>query len=103
MNITDQNPAPDRLHPLSDNFRPLNDYVLIVRMDEPAGSRLDIAGLPSKRGVVLAVGPGRRDADGYRRPLSVNPGNVVRFGRFTDYDDGTLVIVQEADITGIIT
>lgn len=51
----------------------------------------------------MAVGPGKRDEYGQRRALAVKRGDVIYFGRYTDYDDGRYVFIQEADIVGIVS
>lgn len=106
MNITDQDPAADRLQPISRPLRPLNDRILVRRLEEGENFNLiicpEISQVPSKQGIVVAVGPGKRDAKGFRRPLSVKPGDWIQFGRYTDYDDSRLVIIQEADVVGIL-
>lgn len=107
MNITDQDPAADRLRPLSPGFYPLNDRILVERIDDLANDHLvslpEIARIPSKKGVVVRVGPGKRDSSGMRRTLDVKVGDIIMFGRYTDFDDGSLVIIQEGDIVGIVT
>jgi co-chaperonin GroES (HSP10) len=35
--------------------------------------------------------------------LAVSPGDVIMFGRYTDFDDGQLVIIREGDIVGIVS
>jgi hypothetical protein len=40
-------------------------------------------------GEVLSVGPKVRE---------VRPGQLIAFGRFTDYDENGIVLIQEADI-----
>ena len=106
MNVTDQDPAADRLHPIEVEFRPLHDNILVFRLPDGAPKSLIIepetARKPSRYGTVMAVGPGKRDAQGYRRPLDVKPGDVIRFGRFTDFDDGYLLIIREPDVEGIV-
>lgn len=109
MNVTDQDPAAQRLHPISahDFVRPLNDRVFVFRlMDWPNDtSRVlmpECAEKPSRRGVVVAVGPGKRDEYGKRQALAVKRGDIIYFGRYTDYDDGRYVFIQEADIVGVV-
>jgi co-chaperonin GroES (HSP10) len=58
---------------------------------------------PSRRGLIVAVGPGKRNEYGQRKPLAVTAGQIITFGRYTDYDDGMHLIVQEADIVGVET
>lgn len=108
FNITDEDPAADRLNPLSSNFQPLHDRILVYRLlDWPNDKGLifmpECAQKPSKRGVVVRVGPGKRDAEGCRRPLDVKVGDVIYFGRYTDFDDGKFLLVQEADIVGVVS
>jgi len=56
------------------------------------------------RGTVLAVGPGKLTKRGVRIAPTVQIGDVVRFGEFMWPGlggDKTLVMIQEADITGV--
>lgn len=108
FNITDQEPAADRLNPINAEFQPLHDRILVFRLlDWPNDTGLlvmpECAQTPSRRGVVVRVGPGKRDKDGCRRPLDVKPGDIVYFGRYTDHDDGRYLLIQEADIVGVVT
>ena len=110
FNYTDASPRADYQHPLGERergFRPLGDRILVRRV---AGERNvsslyvpECAEKISVRGIVVACGPGRRCADGFRRPLDVKPGDVIEFGRFTDFDDGELLLIQEADVVGIVS
>ena len=105
MNVTDSNPAAERLQPIGERrFQPLADRLLVRRLPDVDGliSYPDAARVPAKHGVVVAVGFGRRDSDGHRTPLCVKVGDHIQFGRFTDFDDGELLLIQEADIVGII-
>ena len=87
-------------------LRPLNDRVLVRRLSqETLSSRIvvpDCAQQPSLIGEVVAVGPGKRRENGTRQPLDVKPGQLVAFGKFTDYDDDEFVLIQEGDIRGIV-
>lgn len=108
FNVTDDDPAADRLHPINENFQPLHNRVLVRRIpldysNEPAIVVPQCAQKPSRRGVVVRVGPGKRDADGYRRGLDVRPGDVIYFGRYTDHDDGEFLLIEEADIVGVVS
>src|ERR1039457_7359466 len=88
------------------NLRPLNDRVLVRRIQSPEPAAIvvpDCAQQPSLIGEVVAVGPGKRREDGSRQPLDVKPGQLVAFGNFTDFDDNDLVLIQEADIRGIVS
>ena len=99
--------------------------MLIQRIEEPSLIRLTDAPKGIK-GIVLAVGPGKRDEDGDLVPLDVKPGDKVLFNsKWNDLAascnvgtgadgsgplerplplgaDPTLHLVQEADIFGII-
>lgn len=96
------------MYPITADFQPLNDRVLVFRLLDWPNDKTsliftpDSARTPSKRGVVVRVGPGKRDADGCRRPLDVKCGDVIYFGRYTDFDDGRLLLIQEADIVGVV-
>lgn len=108
FNITDQEPANDRLYPINADFQPILDRVLVYRLrDWPneSGSIVmpECAQMPSRRGVVCRVGKGKRHADGSRQPLDVKPGDIVYFGRYTDHDDGRYLLIQEADIVGVVS
>ena len=106
-NVTAENPAAQYQYPIDRPLKPLHDRVLVRRMDETdSKTRLfmpEMAQMPSKKGVIVAVGPGKRQNDGFRRSLDVKVGDVVYFGRFTDYDDSELVLIQEADIVGVVS
>jgi co-chaperonin GroES (HSP10) len=60
------------------------------------------------RGEVLAVGLGKwvlckkcNSQAPQRRPMSVAVGDVVAFGRFADFIEDGVVIIQEDDIVGV--
>jgi chaperonin GroES len=78
----------------------MKDRILVQMIAEPERGLIVI---PEKYrqdphiGTVLAVGPGKR-IDGERKPLDVKVGEQVAFGRFTDWAEGGMVIIQEADI-----
>jgi chaperonin GroES len=92
-------------------FRPLQDRVLIRRLDseeKTAGGIIipDTAKEKPMEGVVVAVGPGARDEDGKLHPLDVKAGDRVLFGKWSGtevkVDGEELVIAKESDILGII-
>jgi len=89
-------------------LRPLGDRVLIKRVDDEsktAGGIIIPEGAKEKAqtGVVIAVGPGHRDADGKLIPMHLKVDDVVYFGKYsgTEVDDEHL-IVREDEILGII-
>jgi chaperonin GroES len=91
-------------------FRPLHDRVLIERINEEVtkGGIVipDNAKEKPSQGKVLAVGPGKLDANGKIIPLNVKAGDKVIFGKYSGTDitvDGKdLTVMREEDIVGII-
>jgi chaperonin GroES len=93
------------------HFRPLHDRILVKRIEAeektPGGIIIpDTATEKPIEGEVLAVGPGARDETGAVRPLDVQVGDRVLFGKWS----GTEVIIEgedrlimkEADVFGVI-
>ena len=67
-------------------FKPLNNYVLLQRIDEEtktAGGIIipDTAREKPSRGTVIAVGDGAFE-NGTRMPMSVKPGDTVLFAKW---------------------
>lgn len=92
-------------------IRPLNDRVLVLRIDEEektTGGIIipDTAKEKPQEGKVVAVGPGKMDDDGKRIPLDVKANNRVLFGKYAGTEikiDGVEhLIMREDDILGII-
>ena len=90
-------------------FRPLQDRVLIRRIEEEektAGGIIipDTAKEKPMEGEVIAAGPGARDDDGKLRPLDVKVGDRVLFGKWSGTEikiDGVdFVVAKESDIMG---
>jgi chaperonin GroES len=93
------------------NIRPLQDRVIIKRMEEEttsAGGILipDSATEKPIRGEVTAVGPGKVLDNGEKRPLDVKVGDTVLFGKYSGtevkLDDEELLVMREEDIMGVI-
>jgi len=93
------------------NIRPLNDRVLVLRIEEEektSGGIIipDTAKEKPQEGKVVAVGPGKLDDDGKRIPLQVKKNDRVLFGKYSGTDikvDGVEhLIMREDDILGII-
>ena len=93
------------------NIRPLQDRVIIKRMEEEttsAGGILipDSATEKPIRGEVTAVGPGKVLDNGEKRPLDVKVGDTVLFGKYSGtevkLDDDELLVMREEDIRGVI-
>jgi chaperonin GroES len=92
-------------------FRPLQDRVLIRRVDQDATSSggiiiPDTAQEKPTEGEVVAVGPGARAKDGTLHPLDVKSGDHVLFGKWSGseikLDGEDLMIMPESDILGVI-
>ena len=92
-------------------FRPLHDRVLVRRVAEEgktAGGIIipDTAKEKPMEGEVVAVGPGARSDDGEIRPLDVEVGDRVLFGKWSGteikLDGEELMIMKESDLMGII-
>jgi len=92
-------------------IRPLNDRVLVLRIEEEAKTSggiiiPDTAKEKPQEGKVVAVGPGKLDDDGKRIPLEVKKNDRVLFGKYAGTDvkiDGVEhLIMREDDILGII-
>ena len=93
-------------------FKPLNNYVLLQRIEEEnktAGGIIipDNAREKPSRGTVVAVGDGEIQ-NGARVPMTVKPGDTVLFAKWASSAnevkiDGTdYVLIRESDILGIL-
>lgn len=93
-------------------FKPLNNYVLIQRIEEEnktAGGIIipDTAKEKPSRGRVIAVGDGAFE-NGARVPMTVKVGDTILFAKWASSAnevkiDGTeYVLIKESDILGII-
>ncbi len=93
------------------NIRPLQDRVIVKRMEEETTTAGGIV-LPDSatekpiRGEVIAVGPGKILDSGEKRPLEVKVGDTVLFGKYSGtevkLDDEELLVMHEEDIMGVI-
>lgn len=92
-------------------IRPLHDRVVVRRKEEVEKTAGGIV-LPGaskekpSQGEIIAVGEGTVDAKGEVKPLSVEVGNVVVFGKSSGntvkIDDEEFLIMRENEIYGII-
>ena len=61
----------------------------------------DTAQEKPQKGIVVAVGPGKKD-----EPMSVSVGDVVLYGKYSGtefkYESGDYLIMREADIMAIV-
>ena len=92
-------------------IKPLNDRVLVVRIEEEektSGGIIipDTAKEKPQEGKVVAVGPGKIDEDGKKIPLEVKKNDRILFGKYAGTEiklDGVEhLIMREDDILGII-
>jgi chaperonin GroES len=92
-------------------FRPLQDRLLVQRLDEEEKTRggiiiPDTAKEKPQQGRVLAVGPGRRDDKGEVIPLDVRTGDKVMFAKYAGteikIDGEDRIILREEDILAIV-
>ncbi len=93
------------------NLRPLQDRVVVRRIDEDqksAGGILipDTAKEKPTQGEVVAVGPGKRLDDGSLREPAVKAGDRVLFAKYAGnevkVDDEELLVMREDDLMAVI-
>lgn len=93
-------------------IRPLNDRVLVVRIEaeqKTAGGIIipDTAKEKPQEGKVVAAGPGVMKEDGTRTPLDVKAGDRVLFAKYAGTDikiDGVdHTFMRENDILAVFT
>jgi chaperonin GroES len=92
-------------------FKPLQDRVLIRRIDEEERTKggiivPDTAKEKPMEGEVIAAGPGARGDDGKVHPLDVKVGDRVLFGKWSGteikIEGEDLVVMKESDIMGVV-
>jgi len=92
-------------------LRPLHDRVIVKRMEEERMSAGGIV-IPDSatekpiRGEVLAVGNGKILENGDKRPLDINVGDTVLFGKYSGtevkVEGEELLVMREEDIMAVI-
>jgi len=92
-------------------FRPLDDRLLIEphEADEKTTGGIilpDTAKEKPQRGTIIARGPGKLLDSGARGEMSVRPGDVVYYGKYSgteiEIDGDTYVIVRENDLLAVV-
>jgi len=92
-------------------IRPLNDRLLVLRVEEEQKSRggiiiPDTAKEKPMEGKVIAVGPGKMGDDGKRTPMDVQVGNRVLFSKYAgteiNIDAVEHLVMKEDDILAVI-
>jgi len=93
------------------NIRPLQDRILVKRIDEEektSGGIIipDTAKEKPQEGKVIAVGKGKVGEDGKTTPLDVKKGNKVLFSKYAgtevNIDGEEHLIIREDDVLGVI-
>ena len=93
------------------NIRPLHDRIIVKRMEEERMSAGGIV-IPDSatekpiKGEVIAVGNGKIHDDGQARPLEVEVGNKILFGKYSGteikIEGDEHVILREDEVLGIL-
>jgi chaperonin GroES len=92
-------------------IRPMNDRILVVRVEEEkktAGGIIipDTAKEKPQEGKVVSAGPGKVGEDGKRIPMDVKKGDRVLFSKYAGSEikvDGVEhIFMREDDILGIL-
>ena len=92
-------------------IRPLNDRILVVRVEEEkktAGGIIipDTAKEKPQQGKVAAVGAGKLDDKGKRIPLDVKEGDTILFGKYSGQEikleGDEFLIMREDEVLGVI-
>ena len=93
------------------NFKPLNDRILVERVEEPTTTASgiiipDTAKEKPLRGSVLAVGTGKVADDGTVTQLAVAVGDTVVFGKYAGteikIEGRERTILREDDVLGVV-
>lgn len=92
-------------------IRPLNDRILVKRLEEEektAGGIIipDSAKEKPAEGEIIAIGPGKLNDNGERTAMDVKPGDRVLFSKYGGTDvkiEGEdYLIMREDDILGVV-
>ena len=89
-------------------MKPLNDNVLVERIERDSVSKggPDTAKEKPAQGIVVAVGPGKRDKAGKHIEIDAKCGEKVLFGKYSGtevkIDEDAYIIVKQSDILAII-
>lgn len=93
------------------NVRPLNDRILVKRMEEdtttPGGIIIpDSAKEKPQKGQVVAAGTGRILDDGKKVPLDVKVGDKILFGKYAGtelkLEGEDYLMMREEDVLGVL-
>jgi chaperonin GroES len=93
------------------NLKPLADRLVVepVEREEVTASGIilpETAKEKPQEGIIVAVGPGRKDDDGDRIPMDVALGDKVLYAKYAGtevkLDDKKYLILKESDILAIL-
>ena len=93
------------------NLKPLADRVVVepIEREEVTASGIyvpETAKEKPQEGMIIAVGPGRKDEDGERIPMDVAQGDRVLYAKYAGteikLDDKKVLILKESDILAIL-
>ncbi len=93
------------------NLRPLNDRILVKRVEEETKTKggiiiPDTAKEKPAEGKIVAVGNGKLGDDGKRVPLEVKVGDRVLFGKYAGtevkIEGDEYLMMREDDVLGVI-
>ena len=93
------------------NLRPMQDRIIVKRVDEEAKTAggifiPDTAKEKPQQGEVVAVGKGKKTEDGKVLPLDVKVGDKVLFGKYAGteikLEGQDYLIMREDDILGVV-
>jgi chaperonin GroES len=97
---------------MSMKLKPLGDRVVVepVEQEEKTASGIilpETAKEKPQEGVVIAVGPGRRDEAGDRIPMDVEEGDRVLYAKYAGTEvklevDKKVLILKESDILAVV-
>ncbi|MCD6273639.1 MAG: co-chaperone GroES [Deltaproteobacteria bacterium] len=92
-------------------LRPLNDRILVKRVEEKAKTKggiiiPDSAKEKPAEGKVISVGNGKMNEDGKRIPVEIKEGDRILFGKYSGtevkIENEEYLIMREDDVLGII-
>ena len=92
-------------------IRPLYDRIIVKRIEQQHKTASgivipDSAAEKSEQGEVLAVGQGKRNADGSLQAPELKVGDHVLFGKYAGteitIDGEELLVLRESDLLGVI-
>src|SRR5436190_19543874 len=93
------------------NIRPLHDRLIVKRLEEERKTASgivipDTAAEKPDQGEVIAIGKGKVLEDGKMRPVDLNVGDRVLFGKYSGQSvkvrGEELLVMREEDVMGVI-